>query len=191
MSMHAHFVLKLLALAACATAACSATAQAVDNTRYISITGNNANACTLAAPCLTMQRGINATPADGELRILDSGVTSTFATVNKSMTISGNGNTVFLGVPGIVIDDPTAVVTLRGLTLNGRGTIANGINIVAAAVVHIEDCVVHNLSQDGIIVTAEGVSVFVVRSVSRDNGSGGLVFNGGSLADDRQFSLRQ
>jgi hypothetical protein len=172
-------VFKLLTLVACATAAYSSAAQAVDNTRYISITGNDASDCTLAAPCRNLPRGKNSTPAGGELRILDSGDYGNSGTVNKSLTISGNGNTVFLRNP-IIIDNANAVVTLRGLTLNGQGTIANGISIVAAAVVHIENCVVHNFSQDGIIGTADGVSMFVVNSVSRDNGGGGLVFNAGA-----------
>jgi hypothetical protein len=175
-------VFTLLALAVCVTVACSATAQAVDNTRYISITGNDANDCTLAAPCRNLPRGKNSTPAGGELRILDSGDYGNSGTVNKSLTISGNGNTVFLRNP-IIIDNATAVVTLRGLTLNGQGTIDDGISIVAAAVVHIERCVVHNFTQHGIFANAEGVSVFVVDSVSRDNGLDGLrIQTAGSLA---------
>ena len=178
MSMHAPFILKLVALAACATAVSSA-AHAVDNTRYISITGNDANACTLAAPCRFLPRGISITPAGGELRILDSGDYGNSGIVRNSLTISGNGNTIFLRNP-ITIDNADAVVTLRSFTLNGQSTIANGISIVAAASVHIENCVVHNFSQDGIIVTADGASVFVISSVSRDNGSGGFVLNSGA-----------
>ena len=44
---------------------------AADNIRYVSTTGNNANTCTLSAPCRSLQRGINVTPANGELRILN------------------------------------------------------------------------------------------------------------------------
>jgi hypothetical protein len=170
-------IFKLLALAACA-AAVSSAAQAADNTRYVSITGDNANACTLAAPCRSLQRGINETPVGGELRILDSGVSANNGTISKSMTIAGNDNTIFLGT-AIVIDDAAAVVTLRGLTLNGQGTVDNGISIVAAAAVHIERCVIHNLTLRGIYATAEGVRVFVADSVSRDNGNAGLQIDAG------------
>lgn len=183
-------VFKLLTLVACATAAYSSAAQAVDNTRYISITGNDASDCTLAAPCRNLPRGKNSTPAGGELRILDSGDYGNSGTVNKSLTISGNGNTVFLRNP-IIIDNANAVVTLRGLTLNGQGTIANGISIVAAAVVHIENCVVHNFSQDGIIGTADwGLDVCGQQRVARQRGRWPR-FQCRSFADDRQFSLRQ
>jgi hypothetical protein len=178
MSVHTRLVFTLFAMAACAIAASSA-AQAVDNTRYISITGNDANACTLAAPCRYLPRGISSIPAGGELRILDSGDYGNSGTIRKSLTISGNGNTVFLR-NALTVDDGDAVVTLRSLTLNGQGTIANGISIVVAAAVHIENCVVHNFSQDGINVAADGASVFVISSVSRDNGSGGFVLNAGA-----------
>ncbi|MPZ57855.1 MAG: hypothetical protein GEU91_15420, partial [Rhizobiales bacterium] len=95
------------------------------------------------------------------------------ATVRKSLTISGNGNTVYLGSP-ITVDKAGAVVALRGLVLDGQGTIDDGISIVAAAAVHIERCVVHGFTQYGINATANGVEVFVIDSVSRDNGSFGL-----------------
>jgi hypothetical protein len=123
MSIRTRFV-ATFALAACTAAACSLAAQAADNTRYVSITGSNSNACSLAAPCRTLQRGINKTPTGGELRILDSGSYGNNAQVNKSMTIFGNGNTVYLNSPltigGGSLDH---VVTLRGLVLNSQGAV--------------------------------------------------------------------
>ncbi|MPZ55877.1 MAG: hypothetical protein GEU91_05115, partial [Rhizobiales bacterium] len=109
--MHVRFA-SMLAIGAAVV--CSTAAQAADdNTRYISITGNNANPCTLAKPCRSLQRGMVATPAGGEIRILDSGAYGNNATVRKSLTISGNGNTVYLGSP-ITVDKAGAVVALRG-----------------------------------------------------------------------------
>ena len=182
MPIHTRPVFNLLALAACATAASSA-AQAVDNTRYVSINGSNANPCTLAAPCRSLQTGINATPTGGELRILDSGSYSNSATVNRSMTISGNGNTVFLDAAIVTVDAPDATVTLRDLTLNGQGTINDGIRMTAAATVHIERCVIHSFTNIGILATASaaGVQLFVIDSISRDNGDDGLnIVNAGA-----------
>jgi len=184
MSAHTRFAFELLVLVICATVAGSA-AQAADNTRYVSVTGNDANACTLAAPCLTLQRGIDATPDGGELRILDSGVSANSARVDKSMTISGNGNTVFLGIPAMRIDDADAVVTVRGLTLNGQGTSANGIIIAAAAAVHIERCVIYGFTNTGIsAANPSAAALFVRDSTSRDNGLFGLVSRASRLTID-------
>jgi hypothetical protein len=157
---------------------CSAAAQAADNTRYISITGNNANACTLAMPCRTLAKAIGVTPAGGEIQILDSGFFGVNATIRKSLTISGNGHTVYLDNP-ITVSDADAVVALRGLTLDGLGTVTNGISIDAADAVHIERCVIHGFTQSGINASATGVALFVLDSISRDN-TNGLLINGAS-----------
>jgi hypothetical protein len=152
---------------------CSTHAQAADNIRYVSTTGANANACTLVAPCRTFQRGVNTTPTGGELRILDSGDYGVNANVNRSMTISANGHTVILG-NAITINNAGAVVALRGLTLDGQGTVVDGINIANAAKVHVEQCVIHHFTGQGIVSGAAEVEVFVLDSVSRDNGASGF-----------------
>ena len=163
-----------LAVAAAVTAACSAV-QAADEVRYISTTGSNANPCTLARPCRSLQRAIGVTPAGGDIHILDSGFYGNNATIRKSLTISSNGNTVFLGA-SIIIDQADAVVALRGLTLDGRGTIFDGIRISAAAAVHIERCTIQAFASNGIEVSATGAQAFIVDTRSRDNkGHGALV----------------
>ena len=173
MSHHARFASALLALAAGAMLA--GPAHAADNTRYVSITGSNANPCTLAQPCKTLQRGINVTPAGGELRILDSGDYGANGNIKKSLTISGNGNTIFVA-NGIVINKADAVVALRGLVLDGQGTIENGIRIEVAAAVHIERYTIHDFTGNGIPLATPvvGLQVFVLDSISRDNGGSGL-----------------
>jgi len=152
----------------------STPVQAVDNIRYVSTSGNNANTCTLSAPCRSLQRGINVTPANGELRILDSGDYGPTAAIARSVTITGNGHTVILGNP-MTINQANATVVLRGLTLDGQRTVLHGINIVNAAKVHIEQSVIHHFTGQGIRATAAGVDVFVLDSISRDNGSDGLL----------------
>ena len=148
-------------------------AQAADNTRYVSITGKNANPCTLPQPCKTLQRGIVMTMAGGEVQILESGFYGNLANINKSLTITGNGNTVYLG--GVLtVNNAGATVTLRNLVLDGQGTVAIGISIAAATAVHIERCLVHRFTVDGINATATGVVLNILDSISRDNGNIGF-----------------
>jgi hypothetical protein len=156
----------------------SAAVQAADNnTRYVSITGKNANPCTLSQPCRSLQRGINVTPPGGELRILDSGNYGANGNINKSLTITGNGNTVYLG--GILtVDNAGATVALRNLVLDGQGTIADGIRINNATAVHIERCVIHSFTAVGILSTATDVELFVLDTISRDNGREGFDLSG-------------
>jgi len=173
MTPYARAVRALFIAAALAPAAFSGTAYAADNTRYISIAGSNANPCTLAQPCKTLQRGVAMTPAGGELRILNSGFYGNNATIRKSLTITGNGNTVFLGA-ALTVNAPGAVVAVRDLTINGQGTIHSGIHIAAASTVHIERCVFHRFQSHGISVFSMDADVFVIGTTARDNGASGL-----------------
>jgi len=173
MTPYARAVRALFIAAALAPAAFSAAAYAADNTRYISIAGSNANPCTLAQPCKTLQRGVAMTPAGGELRILNSGFYGNNATIRKSLTITGNGNTVFLGA-ALTVNAPGAVVAVRDLTINGQGTIHSGIHIAAASTVHIERCVFHRFQSHGISVFSMDADVFVIGTTARDNGASGL-----------------
>ena len=153
-------------------------AQAADNTRYVSTSGNNANACTLAAPCRTLQVGINKTPEGGELRILDSGFYGNSATIEKSLTVTGNGNTVYLGNP-LTINKTGAVVNVRGLTLDGQNTVVDGIRVVTAAAVNIERCTIHGFTQDGIQAAFGPIDLFIKDSTLRRNKKNGLLMAAG------------
>ena len=165
---------------------CSAAAHAADNTRYVSVTGNNANACTLALPCRTLHKGISVTPDGGELQILDSGFYGNNATINKSLTLSGNGHTVYLGTE-IRVDAAGAAVALRSFVLDGQGTILRGIHIVAAAAVHIEGCVIHSFTEHGIRATTADINLFVLDSTARDNANGLGFSNGRLTVDNSRF----
>lgn len=160
-----------------AAVAFAAPAQAADQFRYVSVNGSNANNCRLANPCRTLQRGINQTPVGGELRILDSGRYGKRGRIRKSLTISGNGNTVFVA-NGIVIDDADAVVVLRRLVLDGHGTAVSGIEIRAATAVHVEGCVVQHFANEGIFLNQASAHLYVTDTISRHNPFGALVVDG-------------
>jgi hypothetical protein len=177
MSVHTRLIFKLLAVAACATAACPLTAHAVDNSRYVSMTGNDADACTLAAPCRTLQRGINVTPQGGELHLLNSANYGGNVNINRSMTISGNGHTLFLN-GSLDINQAGTVVALRDLVLDGQGTVVDGIRITATSTVHIVRCTIHGFSVNGIEASADDIELFMIDSIVRANGGAGLIATG-------------
>jgi hypothetical protein len=155
------------------TANTFATAAQAGALSYVSSTGNDANACTLAAPCRTLQHAVTATKAGGEVRLIDSAGYGASIGIGKSITISGDGATVFAGQ--ITINSATAVVTLRDLTLNGGGAPggSNGVTIQAAKTVHIERCSIHGFPHDGVVLSGSG-HLIVVDSAIRDNGINGL-----------------
>ena len=155
----------------------SSTAQA-QLTRYVASTGNDANPCTSpAAPCRTLQRGINSAPTGGEVKLLSS--VEGDATIDRSITISGGRFTV---TGSIVVNNASAAVVLRDLNFFGAGTHDLGVYVIAGSSAHIVRCTVERFTEYGIASEAPDASVFVTDTVSRDNGYRGLDVQDGGLA---------
>jgi len=155
----------------CGTLLALTAAAHAQSARYVSSGGSDANACTRSAPCLTLQRGVDATPTGGLLQVLDTGAYGS-ATIVRSITISGDG--VSAGVGRITINATTIRVVLRGLLLNGTVG-GNGITISAATSVHIVRCEIERFT-NGILLSSAGiVELFVTDSIVRNNNFDGLV----------------
>ncbi len=147
---------------------------------FVSTSGNDANSCTLAAPCRGFTRAITVTDPGGELVVLDSGGYGS-VTVNKNVSIlSPTGVYAGISVPaagdGITVTSPATKVVLRGLSINGQGG-NNGIRIQAGEV-HVESMVISNMAAAGILVEG-GTSVRISGTVSRSNVDGLRVVPGG------------
>lgn len=151
--------------------------------RFISALGNDANSCSRALPCRTLQRGVTAVPPGGEVQILDSGEFGPAVYISKSVTVSADGVSATIGTPtadqtSVIINNASAVVALRGLLLTGGGTGLRGITIVNAAAVHLENVEVERFAADGILVYNVATEMFVFDSVSRLNGARGFSYTG-------------
>jgi hypothetical protein len=155
-------------------AAPAAEAQSV---RYISINGNDANACTRTAPCRTLARGVAAAPIRGEVRLLNSGSFGAGVTIGKSLTVSGDGATLMLTGPVTVTNSGPKVV-FRGLLFNGFGTTTFGVRINNAASVHIVDCEFERFTDDGIFLDVATTELFITDTISRNNNDNGLQVDG-------------
>ena len=144
-------LLFLLALPAAASAQATRT--------WVSHTGDDANPCSKTAPCSTWAGAISKTAAGGEIDALDPGGYGPL-TITKSITVNGNvgGSTLNSGVNGFVVNmslnpgDVPRRVVIRNLDINGAGTTlgTNGIRILDANSVHLEDVFIENQSAHGI-----------------------------------------
>ena len=151
---------------------------------WVSGVGNDANPCSRTAPCKTFAGAISKTAAGGEIDALDPGGFGAL-TITKAITIDGGGGQVasvlVAGTNGIVVSAPAgATVTLRNLRINGIvGTGLgglNGINFLSGGALHIENCTIFGLAQNGINInlnSASAVGVFVTDTVV-SNSAGGL-----------------
>ena len=109
------------------------------------------------------------------------------------MTISADGETVMLDGP-LSIDAAGSVVTLEGLSLNGRNSVVKGITSPTPSAVHIKNCRVERFASNGIDFTSNNTELFVTDSVSRDNGGVGLTVRGTSAqltVDNSRFETTQ
>ena len=144
---------RLLTVLAALTAVCliASPAAAQASRTWVSGVGDDANPCSRTAPCKTFAGAISKTAANGEISVLDPGGFGA-VTITKSISIVAEGNEggVLASLTnGITINSATAVVYIRGLIIEGKGDGLNGVNIVAAKNVVIENSVIRGFRAAG------------------------------------------
>jgi hypothetical protein len=164
---------------------CANAAHAQASRTWVSGIGNDADPCSRTAPCKTFAGAISKTAPKGEINAIDLGGFGV-VTITKSISIEGDGTMAGIlaaGTNGIIVNAGTAdVVTLRNLVIDGFGTGTNGIHILQAKQVHIENCTIQNFVNRGILVdnSSNSIQVFVRNTVIRNNFLGGTVPAGNS-----------
>jgi hypothetical protein len=127
---------------------------------WVSGVGDDANPCSRTAPCKTLAGAISKTAANGIINLLDPAAVGAL-TITKSITVQMDEE--FAGVlasatNGIIINAGVGdTVVLRGLSINGSGGTAgvtglNGVRILQAGAVRIENCDIRNFLESGIEV---------------------------------------
>jgi len=172
------FTIKVMAIAIFMFATVS-IAQAQASRTWVSGVGDDANPCSRTAPCKTWAGAISKTAACGEIDALDPGGFGA-VTITKSITLDGTGTFASILaslVNGIVINAAaTDVITIRGLSINGFCNGINGINVLQAKTVNVEDCVIFRFSTgNGITVNeTNDLNLHVRNTVIRDNTNDGI-----------------
>jgi hypothetical protein len=147
---------------------------------FVSSAGSDLNAgCPRTAPCRSFQVAIDAVAAGGEVVALDSAGYGPF-TIGKAITVTSEGVHAAITSPSgtgvLVLAGSTDRVILRNLRVIGADTLGQGIDIVGAGVVHVENVVVTGFSGYGIRGGDSAGKIFVKDTVVRDCG-GGLSVN--------------
>lgn len=161
---------------------------------YLSVSGNDASACTLQTPCRLLPAALAAINDGGEIWMLDSANFNT-GTVNitKSVTIlavpGALGSVVGNGFDAISINAAGAKVTLRNLViLNLSGTLNNGIAFLQGSALTVEGCELYGLN-NGVSLSAAGSMVTIKDTTIRDNSANGVVMTGPAKAQLRNVSV--
>lgn len=137
---------------------------------WVSGVGDDANPCSRTAPCKTFAGAISKTATGGEINAIDSGGFGA-VTITKSITIDGAGvqaSILAANVNGIIVNGAGITVNLRNLSINGANfTIGNGIRIIQAAAVNIENVTLANFTGTGL--NGRGITIETVTSGVRVN----------------------
>jgi parallel beta helix pectate lyase-like protein len=166
-----HFSLNFF-MAAIFTLTAAGLTQAQATRTWVSGVGDDLNPCSRTAPCKTFAGAISKTAKDGEISVLDPGGYGA-VTITKSIYINGThgagyGSIINSLVNGIVINitdvnDVRKAVRLRGLDINGASTGINGISILAANNVWVEDSVIDGNTGNG---TSSGIGIRMATAAS-------------------------
>ena len=156
---------------------------------WVSGVGDDLNACSRTAPCKTLAGAILKTNTGGEITVMDAGGFGSVI-ISKSITIDGTGvpaSILAAQATGITIDipfrrqgDTKRAVRIRGLSINGVSNGINGINVIAARNVSVEDCVIDGFTANGINVQAG--TLFVRNTTIRNNAGTGINATGAAGA---------
>ena len=173
-----------VALVAALLQICTPEASAGAQRTFVASTGNDANACSLAAPCRSFDAAVAQTLAGGEVIVLDSAGYGP-ATISQPVSIIAPpgiyaGVSVFSGGAtggiGIVVNAGAGTVTLRGLTINGLGGV-QGISFQSGDTLYVDSVMVSGFPAGpsggslGVTLSGSG-SVHVVDSSFRNNDVG-------------------
>lgn len=130
--------------------AASSLAHAQATRTWVSGVGDDVNPCSRTAPCKTFAGAISKTAASGEINAVDPGGFGA-VTITKSITIDGAGQMAGILASltnGMIINGAGINVVIRNISINGAGNGIDGIRILQANSVVIEN--VHILGFTGI-----------------------------------------
>ena len=180
------FRLFLAAVLAVTSAPAFAAAQRTFVASY-GLAANTAFNCSIAKPCRAFSDAIGVTNPGGEVIVLDSAGYGPVSITQSVSIIAPPG--IYAGISvfnteGVYINNGSVV--LRGLSIIGQGSNlnTNGIFVFDATEVHIEGCVISNLSDSGIQINPfQGQpKVFIKDTILRSNGLKGIfVANGDAV----------
>lgn len=147
---------------------------------WVSGVGDDINPCSRTAPCKTFAGAISKTAKNGEINCLDGGGFGA-VTITKSITIDcteASSSILAAGVNGVIVNitdplDTLKTVRIRGISINGIGTGINGIRVLSANAVYIEDVIIDGFAQHGISVeTTAGLLDIVIKEATVSNNAG-------------------
>jgi hypothetical protein len=164
-------------------------AQAQESRTFVSAMGSDTNSCTsAAAPCRHFKAAYAATPAGGEIDVLDPANYGSL-TITGPISIQGHGwasSSAVSGEPVFTINESTNdEINIRGVVLDGIGVTGSvGIQFNSGGSLNVQDSVIRNFDSLGIAFVPNGssalfVSNTLISDLTNANGTGINIAPGG------------
>ncbi len=156
----------------------SIAAHAQATRTWVSGVGDDVNPCSRTAPCKTFAGAISKTAAGGEISVLDPGGFGA-VTITKNITINGDGTLAGIlnaSTNGVIINGAGIKVNLRSLSIHGGGTGINGIRILNASEVNVENCTIEGNTGLGIDINPSAVCGVTIKNTTIRGCAGGAVY---------------
>jgi len=140
---------------------------------WVSGTGTDAGNCPITAPCRTFAFAHTQTNNNGAINVLTSGNFGPL-TITKPISIVADGveaviNTATDVAAILVQAGGGAVISLRGLTIDMRGTVNDGIGFVSGGALHVQNCLIRKAGSGILFLPASGTpELYVADSVIAD-----------------------
>ncbi len=158
---------------------------------YVASYGNDANPCTVVAPCRLVPAALNAVASGGEIWILDSANFNTGTVdINKSVAIAAVpgavGSIVAVGGNAAIILHTAGVrASLRNvvITNNAVNPGSVGIAMTDGSALTVEHCLLQGLPQQAILVGGNPVNVYIKDSEIRDGNNVAIDAQDGAYVD--------
>jgi hypothetical protein len=184
MSQPPHHAVIAVAAVLASTLLASGVASAAAQRSFVSTSGVDNPACSIAAPCRSFGAAILATNPGGEVVVLNSGGYGP-VTIAQSVSIIAPpgvyaGISVSSGVGVTVTTAATDVVALRGLTINNVGTGIRGIVFDGAGRLQVADVSATGFEFEGLDFTPSAGSDLVVERSSFSGNETGIVIGPGA-----------
>lgn len=143
---------------------------------WVSGVGDDVNPCSRTAPCKTFAGAISKTAAHGTINTVDSGGFGA-VTITKSITIDGEATEAGIlaaGSNGIIINaGANDNVIIRNVAIEGANTGLNGIRILSAGNVLVDNVQITRFTGKGIDVSSSVATNITVQDTNIMLAAGG------------------
>jgi hypothetical protein len=158
----------------------SLPAQAQRARVFVSVHGTDSGVCSAGSPCRTFQFAHDATLPGGEIDVMDTGGYGPLTITKAISVINPLGVVASIATPGtaiIIKAGPSDKIALRGLNLDGNGITETGIEFDSGASLTITDCVIRNMTNDGLdffSISSSDQRLDISNSQFNDNADAGV-----------------